>query len=225
MQLTAPHAAAVFLLALTSCSQPDGATSTTEDNSVTGKAVAAPDLSGQAEQAAAPSIATSPPPAARCPEGASCFGPLVVRPQAMVLSRERPQAVMVRGVISLENRGDDPISVAMPNTPAVFNLDNGAQVSSFYGRIDGIARCGRNEVAQACFDRSASDFANLSKNDSPTKINITMNGRYDPSLEPTVPTIESGVLTFGMFLVPAGEAARPVSVSLDRVSVRNQLAR
>lgn len=226
MQLTVRHAAVMFFLAATSCSQPDAAAPPIANDAGADVIASAPDMSKPGEQAAAPSIAAASTPAvAPCPEGASCFGSLVVRPEGMVLSRYRPSTLLVRGVISLENRGDGPIGVAMPYVPITLNLDNGSQVSSFYGKVSGIGICGRNEEPQACFDRSASNFVTLSNSDSPTKINVTMTGRYDASLEPTVPTIEKGVLTFELFTVPTGEAARTLQVSVDQLLIRNQLAR
>lgn len=226
MQLTAPLASLALLLLSAACSPAKDEASNIANSNATDVSPP-PDLANTATNDTAPTLAAppAPAPAANCPEGASCFGSLVVRPENMVLSRDRPSSLLVRGVVSLENRGDGPIGVAMPRAPIMLNLDNGSQVNSFYGKVSGIEICGRNEQAQACFDRSAGNFATLSNSDSPTKVNITMTGRYDPSLEPTVPTIEKGVLTFGLFTAPAGEAARALQVSVDQVPIRNQLAR
>ena len=167
----------------------------------------------------------TPPPAPKCERSAYCAGALLVRSDRLVLSNPDQGDATVRGTLSFENTSNQDLRIALLPEELVLNLDNGSKVRTGRPSRDtsGLGVC--RDSGPDCFNTSPDTFRLISPGDSPSKLNVELHGRYDPSLAPTMSQIEKGTLTLTAFTVAADGSRRQRRISLSDIPVTNQIAR
>ncbi|WP_143738127.1 hypothetical protein [Erythrobacter donghaensis] len=154
-----------------------------------------------------------------CEATSYCSGPLVVSADNLTLTRFRKNEIEVVGTLSFNNRSGADLKLALLQGQLTLNTDKGVTADQGNIYTSGLGVC-RTE-GSACFDAEPDTFRLIAPGDSPARLNVKLQGRFEPALAPLVAQIETGTLTVEAYTVAADGSRQVHRIALANTPITN----